>query len=120
LRLAQDCGRPAQDSPPWSSPRRLDVHLRAGGLQSGQDAQSGRGRGLIAPTARKGPKGTLLKALNNCETLGQTLTTNNSPLIDRPAVAEIAAPSRNSLNPALFPQPASESLGVLGKVCVVV
>src|SRR5208337_1579971 len=33
-------------------------------------------------------------------------TTNNSPLIDRPAVAEIGAPSRNSLNPALFPQPA--------------
>ena len=40
LRLAQDRRRPAQDPPPRSGAGRLDVHLRAGGLQPGQDAQS--------------------------------------------------------------------------------
>ena len=79
--MAQDRWRPAQDSPPGSSPRRLDVHLGAGGLESGQIAQSGSCGSLIAPTARKGPKSDPLEALNNCQTPGQSPTTNHSALI---------------------------------------
>ena len=54
LWLAQDHRRAAQNSSSWLGHGGLDVHLRAGGLQPDQDAESG--GCIVAPSATEGPK----------------------------------------------------------------
>jgi transposase len=51
LRLAQDHRRTAQDSPSWSRPSQLDLHLCRRSLQPGQDAQSDTSHHLNHPRA---------------------------------------------------------------------
>src|SRR5271170_6587868 len=48
VRLDQDGGQAGEDEVPRSRPRRVGLHLRCGGLQSGSIAEAHRGKRLIA------------------------------------------------------------------------